>query len=303
VKLGIFQGAFAPQLPMEDCLRIARLEGFDGFELSLETALDLLPEAYNEQTESIRAIQRSVGLLDPRPGGIRYESQPAEWFAIKPFAEKLDLRLISISTMLLFYYPLSSPIQVVRERALDIVRKMIDITAGVGGDLVLVAPGMVQGDTTYKQAWERTQVALEKLLPYAEERRISLALENIWNKFLLSPLEFARFIDAFQSPWIGAYFDVANILAYGNPDEWISYLGNRIKRVHFKDYRLDIGGIQGFTNLLHGDVPWQKVMQALNAIQYDGWIVAEVTPYRTKPEQTLPDTFAALKSILSLPTG
>lgn len=303
MKLGIFQGAFAPHVPLQDCLQAARLEGFDGFELSLETALELLPEAHNEQTEAIQAIQRSVGLLEPRPGGIRYESQPSDWLAAKTWAGQFDLALVGISTMQLFYYPLSSPVKTVQERALDLVRKMIDITAATGGDIVLVAPGMVQQDTTYQQAWERTQRALEKLLPYAQEKRITLGLENIWNKFLLSPLEFARFIDDFQSPWIGAYFDVANILAYGNPDQWISYLGNRVKRVHFKDFRLDISGIQGFTHLLHGDVPWQRVMQALRAVQFDGWIIAEVTPYRTNPEQTLSDTFSALKSILSLSTS
>jgi L-ribulose-5-phosphate 3-epimerase len=303
MKLGIFQGAFAPGLPLQECLQAARAEGFDGFELSLETELDLLPEAYNERTEAIQAIQRSVGLELPRPGGIRFESEPAEWLTTKSWADKIGLKLVGISTMQLFYYPLSSPVTIVAARALDLVRKMIDVTAATGGDIVLVAPGMVQNDTSYREAWERTLYALEELLPYAEEKKVILAIENIWNKFLLSPLEFARFIDDFQSPWLGAYFDVANILAYGNPDQWIGYLGNRVKRVHFKDFRLDISGIQGFTHLLHGDVPWRKVMQALRAVQFDGWIIAEVTPYRTNPEQTLPDTLAALKSILSMSTN
>jgi L-ribulose-5-phosphate 3-epimerase len=298
VKPGIFQGAFPAQLSLEECLKSAKVSGFEGFELSLETAEALLSEAYNEETESILAIQKSVGLLTPKPDGIRFESSPIEWMRIRPIASQLNLEIVSISTMQLFYYPLSSHIPAIRSRAIEIVKKMIDVVADLGGDLVLVAPGMVTSASAYQETWERTRDAIEEILPYAEEKRILLALENIWNKFLLSPLEFVRFIDDFQSSWIGAYFDVANIMPYGNPEQWIRCLGSRLKRVHFKDYRLDISGIDGFTHLLHGDVPWKKVRQALFDIQYDGWIIAEVTPYRSYPEQTIPDTYAAMQRII-----
>jgi hexulose-6-phosphate isomerase len=127
-----------------------------------------------------------------------------------------------------------------------------------------------------------------------------LGIENIWNKFLLSPLEFVDFIDSFDSPWLGAYFDVANILDYGYPDHWIEDLGDRLKRIHFKDYRQDVGGVAGFTNLLQGDVPWDRVITALNKINYRGWIVAEITPYQSLPEQALKDTHSALEAIFSV---
>jgi L-ribulose-5-phosphate 3-epimerase len=303
MKLGIFQGAFPAALNLSACLRSAKAAGFAGFELSLETAEALLPEAYNEETESILAIQKSVGLLEPKPDGVRFESAHEDCPEIKTMAQQAAINITSISTMQLFYYPLSSPIPTVKSRAVEIVRCMIDVMAGLGGDLVLVAPGMVTGASDYAETWPRTRAAIEELLPYAEEKKIQLALENIWNKFLLSPIEFAQFIDDFRSPWIGAYFDVANILAYGNPDQWIRHLGSRLLRVHFKDYRLDLGGIQGFTHLLHGDVPWGKVRQALFDIQYDGWIIAEVTPYRAYSEQTIPDTYAAMQHILSRQPG
>jgi L-ribulose-5-phosphate 3-epimerase len=299
MKLGIFQGSFPPNLCLDECLSTAQKAGFEGFELSLETAEPLIPEAYNEDTESILAIQKSVGLLEPKLGGVRFESDPSTWKELLNTSSNLGIKIISISTMQSFYYPLSSPIPVVQARAIQIVRRMIDVIAYLGGDVVLVAPGMVSADTTYQEAWDRTFSALEGLIPYAEERRVCLALENIWNKFLLSPLEFARFIDDFNSPWVGAYFDVANIMAYGHPDLWIRHLGSRLKRVHFKDFSLEINGIRGFTHLLHGDVPWKKVMSALCDIGYDGWLVAEVTPYRTNPEQTIPDTYAAMQSILA----
>ena len=149
----------------------------------------------------------------------------------------------------------------------------------------------------------RSRAALAELLPYAEARHITLAVENVWNRFLLSPLEFARFLDDFDSPAIGAYFDVANILTYGYPDQWLEYLGPRVKRVHFKDYRLDVDDIRGFTSLLQGDVPWARVAAALRRIHYRGWIVVEVAPYRAHGAQVLPDSISALRSIFAEPEG
>ena len=300
VQWGIFQGAFPAGHHLHDCFQLARTNGFAGFELSLETSLPLLTEAYTDSTESILAIERSVGLDRPRPGGLRFESNMNDLAEIKRAAEVADLRIISISTMQLFHYPLSSPVPVIRERAIDVVKKMIDAMVYLGGDLVLVAPGMVTGDVNYQTAWQNARRALQMILPYAAERQIALGIENIWNKFLLSPLEFVDFIDSFDSPWIGAYFDVANILDYGYPDHWIEDLGNRLKRIHFKDYRQDIAGVAGFTNLLQGDVPWDRVITALHKIKYRGWIVAEVTPYRSVPEQALKDTHSALEAIFSM---
>jgi L-ribulose-5-phosphate 3-epimerase len=298
-RLGIFQGAFPAGLHLQDCLRLAKQCGFTGFELSLETGLPLLPEAFTDSTEAILAIERSVGLDTPRPGGVRFESGDEVLAEIKNAADAAEIRIISISTMQLFHYPLSSPVPTVRERAIEIVRKMISAMTYLGGDLVLVAPGMVNSGVTYQEAWDNTHSALEELLPYATEMQVVLGLENIWNKFLLSPREFVTFIDSFNSPWIGAYFDVANILAYGYPDHWIEHLGKRLKRVHFKDYRLAVGGVAGFTNLLQGDVPWPRVTSALHKINYDGWVVAEVTPYQYYPEQAIIDTISALEVILA----
>lgn len=296
---GIFQGAFAADLHLEDCLRLAKDCGFGGFELSLETSLPLITEAYTDNTEAILAIERSVGLDQPRPGGLRFESDVDILEKIKRTAHTVGIQIISISTMQLFHYPLSSPVPVVRNRAISIVQKMIDAMAYLGGDLVLVAPGMVTSNVSYQETWINTRNALTKLIPYAAERKVGLGLENIWNKFLLSPLEFATFIDSFDSPWVGAYFDVANILAYGYPDHWIDYLGKRLKRIHFKDYRQAVGGVSGFTNLLQGDVPWRRVVSSLEKIKYDGWVVAEVTPYQSHAEQALKDTYLALEAIFS----
>jgi hexulose-6-phosphate isomerase len=98
---------------------------------------------------------------------------------------------------------------------------------------------------------------------------------------------------------VGAYFDVANVLRYGNPDQWIEFLGPRVKRVHFKDYRLDVDDIRGFTYLMQGDVPWAAVVQALRRAGYSGWAMVEVSPYRVHPEQALVDSARALDRLLA----
>lgn len=297
MKWGVFQGAFPMGLDLASCFQLARDAGFEGVELSLEDPGPLLPEAINETTDAIQSIERSVGLDKPRPGGLRFNFTPEDLDLIRMQADEAGIRITSVSTMQLFYYPLSSPIQAVRERGMTLVRKMIEATCRLGGDLVLIAPGMVTADQPYQEVWERSRETLSELIPYAQEKGVQIGVENVWNKFLLSPLEFGQFIDSFKTPFVGAYFDVANVLTFGFPDQWIEYLGARLKRVHFKDYRLDVDDIRGFTNLLQGDVPWDRVVQSLGNIGYDGWVIVEVPPYRTFPEQVLIDSISALKRL------
>jgi hexulose-6-phosphate isomerase len=129
-------------------------------------------------------------------------------------------------------------------------------------------------------------------------------VENVWNKFLLSPLEFRAFIDSFQNERVGAYFDVGNVLATGYPEDWIATLGHRIGRVHFKDYRRNVGSADGFCDLLSGDVNWPEVMRALRAVPYDGWVAAEMIPpvpfYKHCPEVLIPNTSRAMDAIFGL---
>src|SRR5690606_16928419 len=103
---------------------------------------------------------------------------------------------------------------------------------------------------------------------------VQVCVENVWNKFLLSPLEMRGFLDGLKSSSVGSYFDVGNVLATGYPEHWIQLLGSRIKRVHFKDYRRAVGTADGFCDLLSGDVNWPGVVSALCSIGYDGWVTA-----------------------------
>lgn len=300
MQRGIFEGAFPVGMELARCFALVKQAGFEGVELSLQDADPLLPEARNETTEAIMAIERSVGLDTPRAGGLDLNSTTKEIETLKRMAGDAGLVVTSVSTMRLFYYPLSSPVPSIRERAIRIVHKMLEATALLGGDVVLVVPGMVTADTPYQVVWNESREVLATLVPYAEELGISLAIENVWNRFLLSPLEYRNYIDSFGSARVGAYFDVANVLRYGFPDQWIEWLGPRLKRVHFKDYRLDLDDIRAFTYLQQGDVPWSRVMAALRHVGYDGWAVVEVSPYRVNPERALFDSAAALNRLLAM---
>jgi hexulose-6-phosphate isomerase len=144
-----------------------------------------------------------------------------------------------------------------------------------GSDTVQLVPAVVNPRTSYRDAWTRSQNQIRKLLPLAEELKTVIAIEEVWNKFLLSPLEMATYIDEFKSPWIKAWFDVGNVVLYGYPQDWIRTLGKNISNVHLKDFKRKEGGY-AWVNLGDGDVDWPAVRQALSDIGYSGSAIAEL---------------------------
>ncbi len=143
-----------------------------------------------------------------------------------------------------------------------------------GGTTVLVVPAVVNRKVGYRDAYKRSQENIRKLIPDAQASGVKIAIEEVWNKFLLSPVEFARYIDEFESPWVGAYFDVGNVVEFGYPEEWIRELGKRILKVHIKEYAKD----KRFNYRLGEgrEIDWGAVAGALRDCGYDGWITAEV---------------------------
>jgi L-ribulose-5-phosphate 3-epimerase len=140
---------------------------------------------------------------------------------------------------------------------------------------VLLVPAVVNPKTSYKDAWSRSQTAIRKLIPLAEESKVIIAIEEVWNKFLVSPLEFARYIDEFNSPWIKAYFDVGNVVFYGYPQDWIRTLGKRIVKLHLKDFAFRQGRTE-WTDLKAGQIDWKAVYDALSEIGYKGDATVEL---------------------------
>jgi len=176
---------------------------------------------------------------------------------------------------------LSHPDSAVRARGVEGLRTAIRDSKAYGGTTVLLVPAVVNTEVSYDQAYERSQQEIRKALPLAEELDIKICFENVWNQFLLSPLETARYIDEFNSPYIGAYFDVGNVVNYGWPEQWIRILGKRIVKLDIKEFsrkRRDSEGLwKGFdVELGEGDCNWPAVMAALRETGYEGWGTAEV---------------------------
>ena len=145
---------------------------------------------------------------------------------------------------------------------------------------MLLVPAVVNKEIAYDDAYKRSQAEIRKAIPLAEELGVKIACENVWNHFLLSPLEAARYVDEFKSPAIGWHFDVGNILNYGWPEQWIRILGPRIQKFHIKEFsrkKRDSEGLwKGFdVKLLEGDNNWPAVMKAVDDIGYHGWVMTE----------------------------
>ena len=167
-----------------------------------------------------------------------------------------------------------------RAEGVEGVKQALRNAKRYGASSVLVVPGTVSAGTSYAQAYERTQSELRKITPLAEELGVKMAFENVWNHFLLSPMEAARFVDEFKSSGVGWHFDVGNAIYLGWPEQWIRILGKRIQKLHIKEYsrkKRDNEGLRaGFAvEYLEGDNDWPAVMKAVDEIGYQGWGIAE----------------------------
>jgi L-ribulose-5-phosphate 3-epimerase len=186
-----------------------------------------------------------------------------------------NIRIDSVMNMDHWQYPLSSDDSSAVEKSLAGMRTSLHNAKLWGSDAVLLVPAVVNPHTSYREAWTRSQVQIRKLLPLAEELKVVISIEEVWNKFLLSPLEMVSYIGEFKSPWIKAWFDVGNVVLYGYPQDWIRTLGKNISNVHLKDFKRKESGY-AWVNLGDGDVDWPAVRQAFADIGYSGSAIAEL---------------------------
>jgi L-ribulose-5-phosphate 3-epimerase len=176
--------------------------------------------------------------------------------------------------------PLSDPSAEVRKTGLDGLTQALKDAHAYGATSVLLVPAVVNKQVSYGDAYSRSQAEIRKVLPIAKDLNVKIAVENVWNQFLLSPLEAARYIDEFESPAIGWHFDIGNVINFGFPEQWIRILGKRIQKLHIKEYSRKLrdksGPYAGFqVPFLQGDNDWPAVMSALDDIGYTGWGIAE----------------------------
>lgn len=240
LKKGIMWGNIGFGETIMDKFKAAKAAGFDGVEVM--SHLD---------REEVLAASKETGLVIPSVCGAMH-----------------------------WKFLLSDPDPEIRNQGVTALKLSLEDAAAYGADTVLLVPGRVTDKVAYNDCWTRTVEEIKKALPLAIDLKVKIAIENVWNNFLLSPMEAASYIDQFRSPYVGSYFDCGNILVYGWPEQWIKILGRRIAKVHIKEYSNKIAGTQGKSagfkvKLQEGDVNWSAVMKALDEIGYSGWTTIE----------------------------
>lgn len=238
--------AFDKDRSLSDAFRMAKAAGFEGVEVAIAAAGPITPASTQADCDAIRAQAEAAGI-----------------------------ELVALASGMGWQNPVTSPNPDVRRKGVELVKDSLRVARQLGLDGLLFVPGGVNADIPYDVAYENALSATREIAPFAEEYKVHLGIENVWNRFLLSPLEMRDFIDKVSSPYVGAYFDVGNVVVNGHPEQWIRILGNRVKKVHFKDFKRSIGNITGFCDLTDGDVDWPRVLAALAEIGYDGPVTAE----------------------------
>ena len=206
-------------------------------------------------------------------------TRPEEAAEIKEAAAKAGIRIHSVMNMDHWRFPLSSGDPDVVTKSVAGMETSLRNAALWGADAVLLVPAVVDATTGYRDAYTRSQkVIRERLLPMARDMKVTIAVEEVWNKFLLSPMEFARYVDEFESPLLKAYFDVGNVVLFAFPQDWIRTLGPRIVKLHLKDFNFDRrNGTFAWKAIGEGDIDWIEVRKALADIKYAGYVTTEVS--------------------------
>jgi hexulose-6-phosphate isomerase len=251
--------------------------------MSLDECLDLCKEA---DYECIELSFREGGALDINMS----ESE------IKAVAKKCSDAGVEISSIIGGYSDRGNMLSLdpeERKKGSKSIRRILEIGEILGTDGMLLHPGQLTSEGTYQEAWDGLLNELKEMAPVAESHKVAIGVENVWNKFLLSPKEMREFVDAVGNDWVGTYLDTANMMAYGYPEHWIRELGKRIKKVHFKDFKRRE---HKFVNLLDGDTDWALLMKEFRNIGYDSYAVHEVGGDR----DTLIDLGARMHKIVAM---
>lgn len=275
ISYWMLEGGLEARLPVKDAIKQAKELGYDSIELCVA-----------------------------KEGSLTHDTTESECREIVEYANELGIEISSVASGQSWETSPTSSDPQIRDMMVEFTCKALQITKWLGANAYLLVPGAVDvffmpdGEVIdYDICYERAADFISKLIPTAESLGVCVCIENVWNKFLLSPLEMRNFIDSFGSDIVGSYFDVGNVLLTGYPDQWIKILGKRIKRVHIKDYKISCGTAEGFVDLFEGDVDFEAVTKALAEIGYDSYATAEILPFeQERPQKTL----KAMKKIFKL---
>ena len=265
MKKGVNAWIYPSGFSIDRILEASAETGFDGIELNL-----------NEEILEFPRIKRRT---------------------IREKAESLGLELPSLCTGLLWKYNLASPDEKIREKGIEIIKKGCEFASDIGSNVLLVVPAVATPEVSYEEMWSLSKSSILEAAITAEDYGVILGIENVWNRFLYSPLEFRRFVEEINHPNVKVYFDVGNVFLLGYPQHWIHYLSDLIVCVHVKDF---MQSNMQFRQLLEGDIPWSEVMKAFRDVGYDGYLNVEVSPYPGHPLKAALDSKAALDIILKM---
>lgn len=248
-RKGITLGSFKKGKPLPDCFAEAKAAGFEGVEIALGDQVHLKTPDDDLKRFREAAAKNGIAIINVWVSGAIAKT------------------------------PLNDDDPKVRAQGVAGLRRGIQMAKILGTDSLLVVPGevgwapkMVHG---YEQTWDRISAELPKVIPDAEKAGVYMNFEEVWNRFLVSPLDMRRFVDQFKSKYVAVHFDVGNVFQYGFPQDWINILGSRIKRVHLKDYKMQGFKMGEFVPLLEGNVDWSAVMQSLVKTGYHGFLTPE----------------------------
>lgn len=216
--------------------------------------------------------QKMQNLKDLGFDGIEGSGPGLQIESMKKACAKHDLPMHGVVYNKHWKVRLSDPNPEVREKSRIGLSQAMREAKGVGGTSVLLVPGRVKGDQeTHQHVWDRSIEQIRKLIPLASELKIHILIETVWNGFCYKPEQFRDYIDAIDSPWVQAYYDIGNMQKYGPSHKWIQVLGKRTLKLDVKDW----GSKNGFCPLGQGDVDWKKVRHELEKINFKGWATRE----------------------------
>lgn len=274
ITIWSFPGGLDNTLKVEDAIQLASDAGFDALEIGIGEEGVLTSQTTPEDLESIRkAMEASPLTMETLASGFSWGANPLDD----------DERI--------------------RTRGQSLHRDALRVAGDLGLKDYLLVPGVVKSPISpskvrYDQALDRARSFIETLIPEAEKNQVRIGVENVWNGLFYSPVELLDFVKSFQSEYVGIYFDVGNVLGYHqHPPHWIEILAEKIFRVHIKDFKESVGTLDGFCDLLEGDVPWEESMAALRAIGYEKTLIAEMVP---PWDEVIPRTSKAMDQILQM---
>lgn len=265
MKKGVNAWIYPLEFSIKDILYHSKNIGYDGVELNL-----------NEEMLKIDKKERKK---------------------IREISESLGLELPSVCTGLFWKYNLASPDESVRRKGIELIKQGCEFAADIGSSIFLVVPAVATSEVSYKDMWNFSKKGILESAKTAEDFGVIIGVENVWNKFLYSPLEFRSFIEEINHPNVKVYFDVGNVFFIGFPEQWIKYLAGLIACIHIKDFQIST---RQFKPLFEGDIPWQRVMKALKEINYEGFLNVEVNPYPGHPLKAAMDSKTALDLLLNM---